>query len=132
MVSCLTRLSSGEWTRDAKTLETAYRIVRSMLLEILLVGRSMGYDESLLPSAVVDSIIDKERDRTCASPEADTFVTSALLDIRNGQPFELEVILGAVIRMGRERMVTIPTLELVYGALSIVQTDLLRGGRTNR
>jgi 2-dehydropantoate 2-reductase len=108
MVSCLTRLTPAEWACDAKALESGYSIVRKMLTELVTVGRSIGYDESILPSSVVDDIIDQERARISSSEVSAEFITSTLLDVRAMKPFELEVILGEVIRIGTANGCTIP------------------------
>jgi 2-dehydropantoate 2-reductase len=79
-----------------------------MLTEIVIVGRSVGYDESLLPSSVVDDIIDSERARVSSSKVSAEFINSALLDVRSMKPFELEVILGEVVRIGTGNGCTIP------------------------
>jgi 2-dehydropantoate 2-reductase len=79
-----------------------------MLAELVIVGRSIGYDESVLPSSVVDGIIDQEKARVSSSKVSAKFITSALLDVRAMKPFELEVILGEVIRIGTANGCTIP------------------------
>ncbi|GBE83590.1 hypothetical protein BKA93DRAFT_839762 [Sparassis latifolia] len=51
---------------------------------------------------------------------------STLVDVELGRPMEIEVILGEVVRMGREKGVDMPRLETLYALLLIAQNQLLR------
>jgi len=67
-----------------------------------------------------------------------------LLDVQNGKPFEVEAIVGEVVRMARERKVDIPVgvsfvhsvevrliyypqrIEMLYSLLLVIQNQILR------
>jgi len=51
---------------------------------------------------------------------------STLVDVENGRPTEVEVIIGELVRMGRQRGVTMPRIETLYALLLIIQNQLLR------
>lgn len=71
-------------------------------------ARALGFPDSEdgLPSSTVDSILNNTAS-IHVSPES-THVPSMLLDVRKGQPIEVEVILGEVVRMAKERGVSVP------------------------
>jgi 2-dehydropantoate 2-reductase len=111
MVSCLTRLNTKQWACSPLSLKTSYGIVEGMLTELVAIGRAIGYDESILPQSIIREKIDGEIKRASASDTSGKFDASALLDIKSGKPFELEVILGAVIRMGHRNNCPVPVSE---------------------
>lgn len=51
---------------------------------------------------------------------------STLVDVELGRPTEVEVIIGEVVRMGREKGVDMPRVEALYALLLIIQNQLLR------
>lgn len=58
------------------------------------------------PDSIVDSILNKTRE---LHEKADNIHTpSMLLDVQNGRPFEVEVIVGEVVRMAQARKIEIP------------------------
>ncbi|PVG03056.1 ApbA-domain-containing protein [Serendipita vermifera] len=113
MVSCLTRLNTKQWDCSPLSLETSYGLVEDMLTEIVAVGRAIGYDESILPQSIIQEKIQGEIKRASASDTSGKFDASALLDIKSGKPFELEVILGAVVRMAHRNNCPVPVSRLV-------------------
>jgi 2-dehydropantoate 2-reductase len=72
--------------------------------ELMLVGRAVGYDEALIPSSTPDMIMARSMELLKDSG----FIFSALLDVRLGKPFELEVILGEVVRQAQNYAVPVP------------------------
>ncbi|KAG8815595.1 hypothetical protein FRC17_000655 [Serendipita sp. 399] len=102
MLSCLTRQTPTQWAQCPKSSHFAYQMVRKMLEEMVRIGRALGYGDSYLPASVVDEKISGEMSRAAESAESSRFVASALLDVLNDRPFELEVILGEVLRMGKQ------------------------------
>lgn len=50
---------------------------------------------------------------------------SMFVDIEQGRPFEVEVIVGSVVKIAREHNVDTPLLDFVYTLLSGVQEDIL-------
>ncbi|EMD37093.1 hypothetical protein CERSUDRAFT_114993 [Gelatoporia subvermispora B] len=50
---------------------------------------------------------------------------SMLVDIEKGRPMEVEVVLGEVVRMAKEKGIAVPRVEALYALLLIVQNQLL-------
>lgn len=122
MISSLLGLSPSECACDENALDTAMAIVHEMMTELMVVARAIGYDESLIPSNTPDSIVMETRTKLRGTD----FVPSALLDVRLGIPFELEVILGYPLREAQARQLSTPRLEFVYRMLSVIQARLLK------
>lgn len=78
-----------------------------MTLDMYL-GRALGYPDSEdgLPSSIVDKALSGTRE-IHAKPDC-THVPSMLLDAQKGQPIEVEVIVGEVIRMAKAHNVETP------------------------
>lgn len=109
-----------------------------------LQGRALGFPDSEdgLPSSIVESTIANTA-AIHVKPES-THVPSMLLDARKGQPIEVEVILGEVVRMAKDRGVPVPVgvflpflrfqlgltllqrIETLYGLLLVVQNQIIR------
>ncbi|KAI0922950.1 hypothetical protein AcV5_009808, partial [Taiwanofungus camphoratus] len=66
--------------------------------------------------------------RLHSRPDA-THRASTLVDVEKGRPTEVEVILGELVRMGRERRVDMPRVETLYALMLIIQNQLLRQHR---
>lgn len=101
--------------------------LRAVMQEILTVGRAMGFDEDALPSTVIEDTLEGSR-RLHSRPDS-THRASMLLDLEHGRPMELEVILGVLVKKGKELGVDIPRLELVYSFLYLIQLQILAGNK---
>jgi 2-dehydropantoate 2-reductase len=97
-------------------------VLRSVLLELQAVGRAMGFDDIELPTSALDTL---ERTRKLHQNPDETFKPSMLIDLEKGRPMELEVVVGYVIEKEKELKVDVPRLELIYGLLSVAQTQIL-------
>ena len=75
---------------------------------IRFTGRALGFPdtEGGLPASTVTNILENTRD--IHTKRDSTHVPSMLLDVERGQPIEVEVILGEVVRMAKERDVDVP------------------------
>lgn len=73
-----------------------------------MIGRAVGFPdtENGLPSSIVDDTIEKTA-KLHRLPESN-HIPSMLLDAQNGQPIEVEVIVGEVVRMAQSKQVSIP------------------------
>ena len=80
-------------------------ILKSVMLELEAVGRAMGFDEHDLPPSAMDTL---ERTRKLHQNPEETFRPSILIDVENGRPMELEVVLGHVVKAAKEHHVNIP------------------------
>ncbi|KAG8856791.1 hypothetical protein FRB96_006295 [Tulasnella sp. 330] len=92
--------------------------------EVVSVGRALGFTEQDFPSSAAEDNL-----RLLRSLKLDVYANvkpSMLVDIEAGRSFELEVIVGEVVRTGRSLGVKIPLLESTYTMLSLVQAYILR------
>ena len=80
-----------------------------MMLEILAIGRAMGFDESALPSEVVDNAIESTAEIHKSLDS--THHPSMLHDVEYGRPMEVEVVLGELVRKAREHQVDAPVSQ---------------------
>jgi len=71
-------------------------------------GRALGFPDSNdgLPSSTVANVL--ETVRGWYEKPYSKHIPSMFLDAQKGQPIEVEVILGEVVRMAKERHVNIP------------------------
>jgi 2-dehydropantoate 2-reductase len=112
----LLRMSVGELlsspTGPARLLEPAMR-------EIAAVAAAAGYtlDEDVIQLMLHDT------------PPTSPFRPSMLVDLEKGRPIELEVILGAPMRIARQKGVPTPVLGQVHELLQVVQWSLTRPRR---
>jgi len=98
------RNSPAVFLQDAALYEKILPVVRATLEEVRAVGIAIGYSESALPP--VETAIAVTRD-IYLDPR-NTHKPSTLLDIECGKPFELEVIVGEVVRMGERVNMPMP------------------------
>ena len=80
---------------------------------IKFIGRALGFPdtEDGLPASTVTNVL--ENTRNIHAKADSTHVPSMLLDAERGQPIEVEVILGEVVRMAKERDVDIPVSSAI-------------------
>ncbi|KAL1760776.1 ketopantoate reductase PanE/ApbA-domain-containing protein [Schizophyllum commune] len=100
--------------------------LRGVLGELVTLGRALGFPDSEdgLPSSLVDTTIENTK-KIQSAPDM-KHIPSMLLDAQKGLPIEVEVIVGEVVRMARERGVSVPRVELLYGLLLVKQNQILR------
>ena len=55
------------------------------------------------------------------------YKTSMLLDYENRRPMEVEAILGNALRIALQYKIKVPYLESIYGLLTIVNEQNLKG-----
>ncbi|KIJ16327.1 hypothetical protein PAXINDRAFT_162631 [Paxillus involutus ATCC 200175] len=102
-------------------------VLQSILEEMVALGRAMGFPdaEDGLPSRLAADTISNTT-ALHRNPAA-IHLPSMLLDYRNANPIEVEVIFGEVVRMARERNVPIPRIETLYALLIVIQNQILGG-----
>lgn len=81
--------------------------------EIIAIARADGI---FLPSDVINTV--------CHSDEGDYFEPSMRVDVKKGNPLELETILGNVLKVARDLEVATPILDVIYKLLQVVQFRL--------
>lgn len=93
-------------------------LLEPAMREIAAIGTAAGYGEAVSEDVVQLLLHD--------TPESSPFRPSMLVHLEKGQPLELDVILGAPLRVARERGVGTPVLNQIYEILKVVQWHLLR------
>ncbi|KAF4945379.1 hypothetical protein FSARC_14439 [Fusarium sarcochroum] len=118
------------WNASFNTLCTVLRISVGELLsgpgrntllepamrEIAAVATAAGYGDAVSEDMIQNKLHD--------SPPTSTLRPSMLVDLENERPLELEVILGAPLRVALEKGVKTPVLTQVYELLKQVQWKL--------
>ncbi|KAG9039620.1 hypothetical protein FRB95_009201 [Tulasnella sp. JGI-2019a] len=123
--SCLTRVPPAFYIATPALWGRAAPLFRETGEEVLAVGRAIGYSEKHLPTDAIQGFIDG--DVASYSDAQSEHKPSTLLDIEANKPFEVEVIVGEVVRAGRQLGVPIPRMEAIYTMLSVVQAHNLKG-----
>jgi 2-dehydropantoate 2-reductase len=93
-------------------------LLEPAMREIAAIATAAGYAKDVSEDMVQKMLHD--------SAPTSTFRPSMLVDLDNGRPLELEVILGAPLRVARELGVATPILGQVYELLKVLQWKLLQ------
>ena len=81
-------------------------------IQIILLGQALGF-----PDSTTDVF---ESTRAIHAKPSSMHTPSMMLDIQRGKPFEVEVILGEVVRMARSVGVDIPVSKLTICILYVL------------
>ncbi|KAG9015456.1 hypothetical protein FRB94_000060 [Tulasnella sp. JGI-2019a] len=76
--------------------------------EVVAVGRSLGFSEEGFSSSSLEDLIAITREGSKNWPIDYGHKVSTHLDVEGGRPFEVEVIVGEVVRLGKELGVAMP------------------------
>ncbi len=108
-MSCITRASFAEVLDTPETLELTWRVMR----EAEAVGRARGIplDKDIVEATMAEFQATKQ-----------DLISSMYLDLQAGNPLELDVINGAVVRIGRELGVPTPVNEFIVACLRIANS----------
>ncbi|KAM3452570.1 hypothetical protein MY3296_004459 [Beauveria thailandica] len=124
------RWSKLLWNASFNTICTVLRIPVGELLsgpgrntllepamrEVAAVATAAGYSNAVSEDMIQTMLHD--------SAPTSTFRPSMLVDLENQRPLELEVILGALLKVANEKGVSTPILTQVYALLTQVQWKL--------
>lgn len=88
-------------------------LVIPAMKEIIAVAKADGVD---IPLSTINDMLHDD--------DGDYFTPSMAVDAQKGNPVEIEVILGNLLRVARELKVATPTLDVIYNLLSVVQSRL--------
>ncbi|KAG9039601.1 hypothetical protein FRB95_009181 [Tulasnella sp. JGI-2019a] len=124
ITSGLTRVPVPFYLKAPEVWAKSHSFLQAVGTEVVAVGRALGFSEKDFPSSTAEDSLNYLRSLG-NDPYADT-KPSLLVDIESGRSFELEVIIGEVVRAGKSLNVPIPILEASYTMLSIVQAHILR------
>ncbi|KIY73946.1 6-phosphogluconate dehydrogenase C-terminal domain-like protein [Cylindrobasidium torrendii FP15055 ss-10] len=100
-------------------------LIRQIGEELVLLARALGFPDSkdgILASAP-DDLVQLARDTY--TPPSSFHIASTLVDLLKGQPMEIEVIWGSVVRLAKERGVQMPRVEMVYAIVLILQNQIM-------
>ncbi|KZT59288.1 6-phosphogluconate dehydrogenase C-terminal domain-like protein [Calocera cornea HHB12733] len=90
------------------------------LQELSALGQALGYP-------VTEEDARFLTDRTLRGfSKTSPHLPSMLVDVQRGSPLEVEVIIGALVRLGKKYKVSMPRMELIYALLSIIQVQNLQ------
>ena len=103
---CLTRSSMSEILASSAT----ERMTMSVLREVQSVGAARGIE---LPDSEVEEAMQSFRDA------GEDSVSSMYIDLQAGKPLEIEVLNGAVARMGAEAGVATPVNDFIVACLTL-------------
>ncbi|TRM67984.1 ketopantoate reductase PanE/ApbA-domain-containing protein [Schizophyllum amplum] len=107
--------------------EYAIPVIKGVLDEMVILGHSLGFTPDSvdgIPATWASDALEMTR-RGQSTPQA-AHKPSAMLDIEHGDPIEVEVIWGEIVRLAKEQGVSIPRTETIYGLLLIIQNQILR------
>ena len=102
-------------------------IINASSLIIATLGRALGFPDtpSGLPSSTVTSLLESTQS-IHAKPNS-IHIPSMMLDAQKGQPIEVEVIIGEVVRMAKSVGVKIPVcIYIVHLTLLLLDAICLR------
>lgn len=104
-MSCVTRAPFEQVLRTPETLAMTEQVMR----EAYNVGKAsgVGLDDALVETTLADFLEEKG------------FVSSMYLDLIAGNPLELDVLNGAVFRIGKELGIATPANEFIAASLRI-------------
>ncbi|KAL4723244.1 hypothetical protein ACLX1H_009734 [Fusarium chlamydosporum] len=91
-------------------------LLEPAMREIAAVATAAGYEDAVSEDMIQNKLHD--------SAPTSTFRPSMLVDLENGRPLELEVILGAPLRVALEKGISTPVLTQVYELLKQLQWKL--------
>jgi 2-dehydropantoate 2-reductase len=94
--------------------------IQSTLQELITLGRALGFPDS------TDLF---ESTRAIHAKPNSMHTPSMMLDAQMRKPFEVEVIIGEVVRMAKSVGVDIPRVETLYALLLVTQNQILRKSR---
>ncbi|CAE6529931.1 unnamed protein product [Rhizoctonia solani] len=109
-----------------ETAEKIRPVLTKVLTEAISVARALGYSEHAVPSSLVESTIE-DTGGLHRPGKPSTHKPSMLVDMETRRPLEIEVIIGEVVRLGKEHGVNVSILETVYTLLQVVQAGLVKG-----
>ncbi|KAH9942051.1 ketopantoate reductase PanE/ApbA C terminal-domain-containing protein [Amylocystis lapponica] len=105
----------------AFTLPWVYAAMREMegLADVLF---GAGALDPVHPDVARDTLA---RTAKLNADPANSHRASTLVDVERGRPTEVEVMLGELVRMGREHGVDMPRIETLYALMLVIQNQLL-------
>lgn len=99
--------------------------IKSLMLEYVGLASALGFDDPKtgITAPFVDHVL---KETAAIHVKADSVHSpSMLLDAEKGNPMEVEVIVGEVVRMAREKAVDVPRIDMLYALLAVIQNQIL-------
>lgn len=113
-ICTLLRISVGELIQGPGR----HTLLESAMHEIVAIATAAGFGDSVTLRVAKEMLEE--------TPSSSPFRPSMLVDLEKGRPLELEAILGAPLRVAKEKGVATPVLSQVYSLLSVTQWTLMR------
>ena len=104
--TALTMCDDANYLRSSPKAED---MIRKIMKDVAKIAVAVGY-----PDAITDERIEQDLQRPKSRLDTGGKEPSMLTDVRNGRATEVEAILGNALRIGEERGVDTPYLELIY------------------
>ena len=114
----LTALSGVDAQAWLDSSDFSLETTRRLMTEAIQVAKAMGVPD--IQDSLVDELIPKMR-----GLKGPVF-TSMYYDTKAGRAMEVEVILGTIVKKGREHGVPVPTVETLYALLLAVDQRIER------
>ena len=112
---------------DVLALESSRQALKDIMAEVLIVARASLTPSSAVERELSDAVI--ERIVANENPKS-VFRPSMLVDLDHGRPMEVEAIVGGVLKRARAKGVPTPKMDLIYAALSVIQSNLIKARKT--
>ena len=104
-MTCVTRAPFAEVLETPETLELTWRVMREA--ETVARARGIGLDDDIVEKAMAGF-----------QEVGGRFVSSMFTDLERGNPLEVDVLNGAVSRLGKELGVDTPVNDFIAGCLA--------------
>lgn len=109
------------------------QLIKAFMLEVVELGYEAGLlweGMTVMPTRIKaggpQNIVDGMWDKFVTHPNpARTHKWSMLVDIEQGRPFEVEVVLGTVIKLAQEKEFPVPNSRFAYALLKGMQQGIL-------
>jgi len=105
-------LAGGANTQEMMGSEASLVLARKIMEEVVQLAEATGHH---IPRAFITKNLD---DTAVMTP----YKTSMLLDYENKRPMEVEAILGNALRIAKEKNISVPHIESLYGLLSLINS----------
>ena len=128
-LSVITRLKSHQFLMDADAATVMYRITKEMHqlashLHIELIDQSPAPALSIANASASEAIEIIRELALALRDKAPDHRMSALQDLENRRPLEVEETIGDALMKAREANIKMPTIELCYHLLSVINRNI--------
>lgn len=113
--------------------ESSQQLIKDFMTEVVALGYATGLlweGMTVQPAGTTaggpESIVQGMWEKFVSKPNpAKTHKWSMLVDIEQGRPFEVEVVLGAVVKLAQEKNFPVPNTRFAYALMKGMQQGIL-------